>query len=60
MIELIEMVEKHNTLNTINDSSLSFANRAASTMTARYVHEDFAYSDDWKNNIKNTFSYQWY
>ena len=42
MIKLIEMVEKHNTLITINYLALGFANQAASTMTARYTREDFA------------------
>ena len=39
MIELIEMVEKHNTLITINYSALSFSNRAASMMTDRSERE---------------------
>ena len=43
MIELIRMVEKHNTLITINYLALGFMNRAASMMTARSAHEDFAY-----------------
>ena len=43
MIELIRMVEKHNTLITINYLALGFMNRSASMMTARSAHEDFAY-----------------
>ena len=37
MIELIEMVEKHNTLIAINYPALGFASQSASTMTSTYT-----------------------
>ena len=42
IIKLIEMVEKHKTLITINYLALGFASRSASLMTARSSHDDFA------------------
>ena len=40
-IELIYTVEKHNTLITKHFPDLGFANKTASTMTARSTCEDF-------------------
>ena len=41
-IEIIYIVEKHNTLITTNFSALGFVSRSASLMTARSAREDFA------------------
>ena len=44
MIEIIDILEKHNTLITINVLALGFASRAASSMTATFTCYDYHYA----------------